>query len=183
VLDVVGVDRDHGMDVFAASQCLPVATAPWPVTFPPESYWRGETHRLCDRPGAAARVLDEVLAAGAEQVILVSAAPASPQPHALAAPRIDGPGKLGEWLASQEAAAVREAIRARAGAGVSLHRISPSHNPVGPFDFTGAYDERSDRVQEMAELLTRGYEDAYRQFIEPAVGAAEDLLPGERITR
>jgi hypothetical protein len=48
--------------------------------------------------------------------------------------------------------------------------IQPAHNPIGPFDFEGAYDERSDRYQSLHELVDRGYEDAYRQFIEPVVG-------------
>ena len=54
--------------------------------------------------------------------------------------------------------------------------IQAEHNPIGPFDFAGEYDDRSDRVQPLPELLNRGYEDAYRQFIEPVVGAS-----GERV--
>ena len=50
------------------------------------------------------------------------------------------------------------------------------HNPVGPLDFGGVYDEHSDRMLPLAELIDRGYGDAYRQFIEPIVGAG-----GERI--
>ena len=46
-------------------------------------------------------------------------------------------------------------------------------NPIGPLDFEGAYDERSDRYQSLGELLDRGYEDAYRQFVEPIVGGGE----------
>jgi hypothetical protein len=49
--------------------------------------------------------------------------------------------------------------------------VQPAHNPIGPLDFAGAYDERSDRYQSVAELIDRGYEDAYRLFIEPIVGA------------
>ncbi|MDO8834388.1 MAG: hypothetical protein Q7V01_02275 [Vicinamibacterales bacterium] len=176
-MDLVGVDRDHVTDLLAAALCLPVAAMPWPVTFAPESYWRGETHRLCDRPGAVARVLEEVLAAGAEQVIVVSSVSSASQPHALAAPRLDGFGKLGEWLASQEAAAVRDAIRAQRGSFRNLHVIVPAHNPTGPLDFAGAYDDRSDRVQGFAEVMARGYEDAYQQFIEPAVGGADEGAP------
>jgi hypothetical protein len=37
------------------------------------------------------------------------------------------------------------------------------------------YDQRSDRVQTLSELVDRGYEDAYRQFIEPVVGAGAEL--------
>jgi hypothetical protein len=50
------------------------------------------------------------------------------------------------------------------------------HNPLGPLDFGGVFDERSDRIHTVAELVDRGYEDAYRQFIEPVVAAS-----GERI--
>ena len=44
------------------------------------------------------------------------------------------------------------------------------------FDFSGGYDDRSQRRQGLAELISRGYEDAYHQFIEPVVGASgEDV--------
>jgi hypothetical protein len=54
--------------------------------------------------------------------------------------------------------------------------IRPVHNPVGPLDFAGIYDERSDRIHTIAELVDRGYEDAYRQFIEPVVAATGDRI-------
>ena len=57
-----------------------------------------------------------------------------------------------------------------------IFTIRPAHNPIGPFDFSGGFDDRSDRRQPLAELMTRGYEDAYHQFIEPVVGAS-----GERV--
>jgi hypothetical protein len=113
--------------------------------------------------------------AGAEQVIVVSSASTVARPHALASLRLDGFGKLGEWMAAQDAAATREAVAARRGQFRHLHVIQPAHNPTGPFDFDGAYDERSDRVQGLAEVIARGYEDAYHQFIEPAVGGSDDL--------
>ena len=59
-----------------------------------------------------------------------------------------------------------------------VYVVSPAHNAVGPFDFGGAYDEASDRRQDLVELMQRGYEDAYRQFIEPVVGDS-----GEQIAR
>ena len=55
-----------------------------------------------------------------------------------------------------------------------LFQIRPVHNPLRPFDFAGTYDPRSDRLQSLSELADRGYEDAYRQFIEPIVGAPGD---------
>ena len=57
-----------------------------------------------------------------------------------------------------------------------LFTIRPEHNPIGPFDFSGGFDDRSDRRQPLAELMSRGYADAYHQFIEPVVGAS-----GERV--
>jgi len=60
--------------------------------------------------------------------------------------------------------------------GVRIFNVRPGHNPVGPFDFAGGYDERSQRRQGLVELMNRGYEDAYHQFIEPVVGAS-----GERV--
>ena len=172
-LDLTGADRDHVVDILSASQCLPVVTDPWPVTFATESYWRGETHRLCDRPECVGRLLEEAAAAGAEQVIVVSATADTDQPHTLTEPRIDGRGRLASWLVSQERAAVRDAVRARTDFFRFIHVVSPDHNPIGPFDLVGAYDERSDRVQMLGELLDRGYADAYHQFIEPVVGAAD----------
>ena len=172
-LDLAGTERDHAMDVLAASLCLPVVTEPWPVTFAAESYWRGETHRWCDRPGGVARLLEEVQAAGAEQVIVVSAATADRDPHTLADLRLDGRGRIGAWLASEGAASVRDAVRAAAPGFRCLLTIVPDYNPLGPLDMVGTYDPRSDRVQLLGEATSQGYADAYRQFIEPVVGAAD----------
>jgi hypothetical protein len=172
-LDLGASDRDHAMDVLAASLCLPVVTEPWPVTFSAESYWRGETHRWCDRPGGLARLLEEVRAAGAEQAIVVSAATADRDPHTLTGLRLDGRGRIGAWLASEGAASVRDAVRAAAPGFRCLLTISPDYNPLGPLDMVGTYDERSDRVQLLAETIDHGYADAYHQFIEPVVGAAD----------
>ncbi len=55
-------------------------------------------------------------------------------------------------------------------------QISPDHNPLDPLDVVGTYDERSDRVQLLGELVDQGYADAYHQFIEPVVGAADPTL-------
>jgi hypothetical protein len=175
-LDLAGAERDHAMDVLAASQRLPVVTEPWPVTFAPESYWRGETHRWCDRPGGLARVLEEVQAAGAEQVIVVSTVTSDREPHSLMDHRLDGRGRIGAWLASEGAAAVRDAVNSGAAGFRCLLTIGPDYNPLGPLDMVGTYDERSDRPQLLAETIDQGYADAYHQFIEPVVGAADPTL-------
>jgi hypothetical protein len=86
------------------------------------------------------------------------------------------PGRRGEPLASFESAALRDALEHFAGRFAGLFVVRPAHNPLGPLDFRGVDDERSDRRQTVAELVDRGYEDAYRQFIEPVVGAGSEPL-------
>ncbi len=71
---------------------------------------------------------------------------------------------------------MRDALERYAGRFAGLYVIRPHHNPLGPLDFAGVYDERSDRMHALGELTDRGYEDAYRQFIEPVVAVG-----GERI--
>ena len=175
-LDLAGAERDLATDVLAGSLCLPVFTEPWPVTFSADSYWRGETHRWCDRPGGIARLLEEVQAAGAEQVIVVSAATADRDPHTLTDLRLDGRGRIGAWLASEGAASVRDAVKAAAPSFRRVLTVCPDYNPLGPLDMIGTYDERSDRVQLLAESIDQGYADAYRQFIEPVVGGADPTI-------
>jgi hypothetical protein len=177
VFDLSGVAREYLPDVVAGALAVPVASEPSTLRFAPEAFWRGETHRLCDRPASVARVLEELMDLDVEQILVVSAAPDSRGPHALAPPRLDGRGRLGQYLQSAEAAAVRDSLRLASGRpSVRIFSIRPAHNPIGPFDFRGGFDDRSDRRQPLGELIARGYEDAYRQFIEPIVGAS-----GERV--
>lgn len=174
--DLSGVARDHAMDALAAALSVPVATEPHLVTFAPEGPWRGETHRLCDRPGALARLLEEVAAAGAEQVILLSSSAPAGRAHELAAGRADLRGRAGEQLAAFEAAGLRDVTEQFSGRFAGIYLIRPQHNPLGPLDFAGVYDERSDRMHALAELVDRGYQDAFRQFVEPIVA-----MGGERM--
>jgi hypothetical protein len=174
VFDLAGIAREHLPDAVAAALSIPLATEWHPVTFAADAYWRGETHRLCDRPACLIRVIDELIDLGVEQVVLVSSSPELPGPHALPHPRLDGRGRLGEYLQSTEAAIVRDATTTTDG--VRIFTVRPAHNPVGPFDFSGGYDDRSQRRQGLGELMNRGYEDAYHQFIEPVVGASGERM-------
>ena len=174
--DLAGVGREHVMDALAANLATPVAADPHLLRFSPEGPWRGETHRLCDRPGALERLLEEVAVAGVEQVLVLSAAPPPGRPHELSSARADFRGRAAEQLAAFEAADLRDALERSAGRFAGLYVIRPAHNPVGPLDFRGVYDERSDRHYSLAELVDRGYEDAYRQFIEPVLAASGDRI-------
>jgi hypothetical protein len=179
VFDLSGVARDHVFDALSAALAVPLATEPTLVPFPAEGTWRGEAHRLCDRPESLARLIEEAGHAGAEQIILVSGSPPQGRPHELSAGRADVRGRAGEQLAAFETASMRDALEQFTGRFASLFVIRPAHNPLTPLDFAGVYDERSDRTQSLAELVDRGYEDAYRQFIEPIVGGGAE--PAEPI--
>jgi len=174
-IDLAGAGRDHAFDLIAAGLTPLLGCDPHLLTFAADSYWRGETHRVCDRPGAVSRLLEELAAAGVSQAIIVSAV-AAPPPHRLHVPRLDIRHRLGEFLAAAESAALRDAIEMARLRFDSVYLVCPAHNPVGPFDCAGAYDEASDRWQDLVEVMERAYEDAYRQFIDPVVGASGEHL-------
>ena len=176
VVDVSAGTREHLVDAIAASLTIPLVTDLHTAAFRPDTYWRGESHHLCDRPSSVHRLVDELAGLGVEQILLVSAVAEIPGPHALAAARVDGRGRIGEYLHAFEAAVVHDVIRSAGPGHPRVFLVRPQHNPIGPFDFAGGFDDSSDRRQPVDELLIRGYEDAYQQFIEPVVGAS-----GERI--
>ena len=178
--DLAGVGREHIMDALSAALAVPVGTASHLLAFSSEGPWRGETHRVCDRPGAVARLLEEAARAGAEQAIVVCAAPSEAKPHELSSGRADPRGRAAEQLGAFEAAALRDALTYHPAELQSVFVIQPSHNALGPLDFAGVYDERSDREYQLPELVDRGYEDAYRQFIEPVVAAAAETAQAGR---
>ena len=176
VLDLTGVGRDHALDMIAAGLTPPLVSDPHLLTFASDSFWRGETHRVCDRPGALQRLLEEVAAAGVRQVVIISGVATAAAPHRLRAARVDMRGRCGDFQAAAEAVALRDAIEATRMFFDSVYLVQPGHNAVGPYDLGGAYDEGSDRVMSVSELAERAYEDTYRQFIEPVVGASGEQL-------
>ena len=173
LVDFAGVGRNQIFEALAGALSIPVLTDAHVLAFPVEGYWKGETHRTCDRIGAVARLLDELAAAGVEQVILVCADADRISPHRLSRPPASFEARLAEHLAAAEIAAVRDAVVSHRGRFEGLFVIQPTHNPIGPFDVAGAYDEHSDRHRTLTELMDGGYEDAYRQFVEPIVGGGE----------
>ena len=176
VLDLAGADGGHALELLGAALTPPLACDPQMLTFGAGRFWRGETHRLCDRPGALVRLVIELEEAGVTQAIMVSAVAPLTAPHRLQAPQLDPRSRLGEFVMTAEAAALREAMALAELHFQAAYLIVPTHNPVGPFDAAGAYDEASERWQDVAELLEGGYEDAYQQFVEPVVGASGEHL-------
>ena len=176
VIDLIGAGRDLAMDGLSGALAVPMVAEPHALTFPLDGPWRGETHLVGDRPESLVRLLEEISAAGAEQVILVSAASPLQGPHGLAARRADPRAWFGQALAGHESASVRDGATAFFDRFTSVYHVQPAHNPLGPFDLAGAHDSRSDRHAALDELVRRGYDDAYAQFIVPVVGGSADGL-------
>jgi hypothetical protein len=175
-VDLSGEGGRYVVDAIAGALAVPWLAEPHVVRFDPAGFWRGETHRICDRPAAIVRLLEEVSAAGAEQVIVVTSDVAIDRPHALRARAVEPRARLAEYLAGAEASAARDALTALFDRFSGVYQIQPTHNAVGLFDGDGSYDERSDRRQTLRELVELGVEDAQRQFIDPVLGASGDEL-------
>lgn len=172
VMDLSGSAQVHVVDVLSASIRAPVVTEAHLTKFGTGTVCSDETHRLCDRPDAIGRLLEEVALAGAEQVILVSAAPESKGPHSLTAERRDLRGRVGEFLLTLETSSLRDALAAWEPSFQAVFHVHPSHNPLGPFDFSGTYDEKSDRIFTLPDLMAIGRDDGFKQFVDPVLGAS-----------
>ena len=174
-VDFTGPQRELVVDFLMGGMRLPVATAPWPMQFAIDGYWRGELHHLCDRPELGARLLEELATVGVEQIILVSPAPPAAAPHGLRPQPGDMRSRIGATVRSIETAVFDDLCQIASGRFRGAFAIRPSHNPIGPFDFGGVYDEASDRRVTLRELMKQGYDDAYRFFIEPVVATGERI--------
>lgn len=174
--DVSAGARSALVDAVQGALTPGMVSSPHPLTFPADSLWREEIHRLADRPAALSRLLEEAAAAGIEQALVVTASPDPGGPHDLQPPRLDPRGYVGGAIAAEEAAAVRDAVRYAQAHYHAVFVIRPQHNAVLPLDLHGSDDRDSDRRMTPADLVSRGHDDAYRLFIEPALGAA-----GERV--
>ncbi|MBI3932970.1 MAG: hypothetical protein HY317_06110 [Acidobacteria bacterium] len=166
------------------------------VAFPRGGLHAGENRRLADGTLAAGCGLSEALAAGAEQILVVTAAPESASPPLRRrGPRALADGILGalERRSVEEDIATAERInrivetvghRAEDGRrawqdpatgrvfrSFGLWVVRPERRVLGPLELDGGRDPASEVLETPADLLERGYRDAYRQFVEPVVGA------------
>lgn len=175
IVEWTGPQRALLVDFLTASLRLPFASPAHLAEFPADSYWRGERHRLSDRPGLPLRLVEEAAAAGVEQIILVSATPPPAVAHGLRPRPLDLRGRMGEVLQGLESSAVHDAYTAATARFSGVFVVRPDHNPIGPFDFRGAHDDDSDRWTTVRDLIEQGYGDAYRQFIEPIVASGDRI--------
>ncbi len=166
------------------------------VSFPKGGIFAGESHRLTESGLAGGSGLSESIAAGAEQILLVTAAPEEARPLS----RRRGPRALADGvLATLERQAVEVDLRAterinrmvetlghrtddggrgwqdpetgRVYRSVALYVIRPDRRLLAPLDLDGSEDPATEVRTTTADLLELGYRDAYRLFVEPVVGA------------
>jgi hypothetical protein len=174
-VDFTGPHRETLVAFLQASLRLPLVTAPAVVEYPADSFWRGERHRLCDRPELAARLVEELAGIGVEQVILACPAAEAAVPHTMRPRPAALRARAGELVRSIETAALHDAWAAAATRFSGVFVVRPAHNPIGPFNFGVTYDEASDRRHTTRDLIAQGYADAYRQFIEPVAAVGERI--------
>jgi hypothetical protein len=181
-------------DALATGILLPIAMPLRRVTFPRGAPHAGETHRLTDATFSSGSGITEALAAGAEQVIVVTGVPETAPPLArrrgpLA--RIDAAVRTLERRAAAEIDDVWRTSRMIATLGhrgesgrrcwedpatghvhgeVDLWVVRPDRRALGPTELDGTRDPATEVVQTTDDLLELGFRDAYRQFVEPVVG-------------
>jgi hypothetical protein len=183
-------------DALSTGLLPPVAAPLRRIHFPKGGRHAGETHRLTDATLTAACGISEALAAGAEQILVVSAVPERPSPS----PRRRGPRALADGLlASLERRGVEHDVggaerinrmvetlgHETPGGGrawqdpadcrlyrdVALFVVRPERRRLGPLELDGACDPATEVLETTADLMERGRRDAYRLFVEPVVGA------------
>jgi hypothetical protein len=98
----------------------------------------------CATARGVSRLLEEVAAAGIEQVILVSAVPPRGKRTSCSAGRADCGGGRRAPLGVRDGR-LRDVLEHFDRAFARCSSIRPPHNPLTPLDFAGVYDERSDR--------------------------------------
>jgi hypothetical protein len=172
------------------------------VAFPKGGLFAGESHRLTESGLAGGSGLSEAIAAGAEQLLLVTGAPEDARPL----PRRRGARALADGvLATLERQGVEADLRSaerinrmvetlghrtedggrgwqdpvtgRVYRSVTLYVIRPDRRVLAPLDLDGAEDPATEVRATPADLLELGYRDAYRLFVEPVVGAVPEAPP------
>ena len=140
--------------------------------------------------------IEEALAAGAEQVVVVTGTPEEiglPTRRRGPLARIDATLRALEQQATAEIDATERTNRIVSTLGhrvpggrgawedpatgqvareVDLWVIRPRRRTLGPTELDGASDPATEVLQTTDDLVERGFRDAYRQFIEPVVGQA-----------
>src|SRR5579862_2555023 len=187
---------------------LPPLVAPvGRLAFPKGGIYPGEIHRLCDATLVGGSGLFEALRAGAQQVIVATAVPkVAPLPPRRRGPRAQADSAIATLERQAVERDLEEAERmnrivetlghetadggrawedpetGRVFRSFSLYVVRPETRSLGPLEFKGKVDPRTEVMEGPEDLMERGYKDAYHLFVEPVVGAAPEARwhPPER---
>jgi hypothetical protein len=183
-------------DAAATGLLSPMAMPLRRVSFPKGGVHAGETHRLTDATFVPGSGIAEALAAGAEQVVVVTGVPETavplsrrrgPRARMDAAVRTLEHQATGELSAADRLNRIVSTLGHRGSDGrgawedpasgriyreVDLWVVRPERRALGPMEFDGARDPATEVVQTIEDLLEQGWRDAYHQFVEPVVGQA-----------
>jgi hypothetical protein len=193
--------RSPGLEAYLTDALLAGLLAPLlaplrRLVFPKTGLSAGGTRRFADASLACGCGLADALAAGAEQIILVTGMPAEP---------INWAGRRGPWaavdavLATAERSGIeaeldeterlnrvvetvghpgvngqrqwQDPLNGRILQAVEVYVIRPERRTLGPLAFDGVRDSTSDLVETPEDLMQHGYQDAHRLFLGPVVGA------------
>ena len=176
LIDLSGVGRSQVFDALAAAMCVPVLTEPHLiVVFTRELLERGVASHLRShrRGGAIARRAGggRCRAGDCRVPRLGTLGPASPDEanRVAAIARVRASCGCRDHRRSRRRRAPQEAIQ-----GIVRH--SAASQPDRPARLRGHVRRALGQESEPHELIDRGYEDAYRQFVEPVVGGSETRL-------
>jgi hypothetical protein len=163
-MDLAGDAGALLVDALTAS----LSQAPWvpsvPLRLPLSGRYGGEVHRFASSILTGQSTVSDAVAAGAQQIIYVSGAPASGDPRA------------GTWEKVTEAA-VRQMLEAdlrwagQTKTGPALFIVRPDKSRLGTFEFSGRSMSDGDRLG-LSALVAHGERDMTmtRMFIRPLVG-------------
>jgi hypothetical protein len=183
-------------DALATGLLCPLAMPMRRVSFPKGAVHAGETHRLTDATFVPGSGIAEALAAGAEQVVVVTGVPETAAPLARRRGPLARTDAAVRALERQAAGEIDDIWRINRMVGTLGHRgengrrawedpatghvygevdlwaIRPDRRALGPMELDGARDPATEVLQTADDLMELGFRDAYRQFVEPVVGQA-----------
>ena len=160
--DLAGDAAPLLFDALVASVSPPSLVPSVPLRLPLEGRHGGEVHRFSSSLLAGHSAVNDAVAAGAQQIIYISGAPASGDPRA------GGFQRLAD-------AAVRQTLENDLQWGNSvtsrpgLFVVRPDKARLGTFEFAGRSLYGEERL-EMSALAAHGERDMTRMFIQPLVG-------------
>ncbi len=186
-------------DVVLTGVCLPFLSAIRRVVVPKGAPIHGGTHRLADASFGRGCGLADAIAAGAEQVILVTPVPADGTATAgRRGPRalldalllsLERSGLEAELAETERINLLVETMGHETDDGgrawedptsgrvyrpIELYVVRPDRRTLSPLAYDGIRDHSVDVTETPSDMLERGYRDAIHQLVEPVIGGIGD---------